>query len=647
MDRIATLVDLLKRASDAYYLSDSPIITDSQFDSLRDELESLDPGNDFLNQVGATVDSSPLQKTKLSIPMGSLKKISWNEGTSEYSTWLGSVRKAIGSGNKIAVQHKLDGLSIELTYKSGKFVRAVTRGDGKIGEDVTHNLKNAQGVVQDIGLNLDFYVRGESVIRIDTWKNNLSDMKNPRNAASGISRRKSDTSQSKYLTFIAFDIVCSEDEDDLFSSAMTWDSVSAQTDWLKAAGFSAVETFSCNENDVENVVKQICSRRDDIPYEIDGCVIKVEDIDLQEKMGEHDGRPYWARAWKFESSSGSAVVENVSWGVGTRGTVDPVANISPCDVMGVTISNVTLHNMDEVDRLGVCIGDTVEVARANDVIPKIIRVITQGSNRKTIECPTCPSCGSSTMRDGPVLRCSNMDNCPGVQFKRIAKWINKREIMYLGESALDKLVSSGHVNCIFDLYMLTVEKMTDAGIGQGMTKKILDEIKKSMDCTLADLLGSLSIDLLGRSQAQNIIDQGFGTLSQWEKVQVSDLSVLDGFGEGSKATRIASGVRSNWGTVRQLAAILNVQEGSCRSQNDVQGTGVLGNKSFCFTGKMNLSRGKIEKLCSENGGQVHSSVRKGLDYLVISDLNSTSSKAKNARKYGIKMITEDQFMEMV
>jgi len=652
-DRIKSLESMLREASEAYYLGSDPTMTDAQFDALKDELETIDPTNAFLSEVGSSVKTSPLQKVALSIPMGSLSKISWDNGPAEYATWLSSIQGKGHGNEKLTVQHKLDGLSIELTYKNGKFVRAVTRGDGMTGEDVTHNMKNACGVVMDVGVKMDFYVRGECVIKVADWKAHLFDMKNPRNAAAGITRRKSDTSQSKHLQFVAFDIIVNdESDDDLFAgNEILWKSVEEQIFWLQSAGFSTVFTTVALPNDVEQVVRGIQSGRGSLPCEIDGCVIKVNSLDLQEKLGSHAGRPYWARAWKFEASSGSAVINSVSWGVGTRGTIDPVAHITDCEVMGVTINNVTLHNLDEIARLGVAIGDEVEVVRAGDVIPKIVRVIKKGDNRQDIDCPKCPACGEETRRDGPVLRCSNMDTCSGVKNKRLAKWVSKRNIMYLGDSAIEKLVSSGTVSKVYDFYMLTVKSMVAAGIGEGMARKILAEIEKSLKCPLSDLLGSLSIDLLGRRQAQNMIDQGFGTLAQWRNISVAELQKLSGFGDGSKATRIAAGVKKNWNTIEELADILDVEEGSCRPPNsngaNAKTSGKLGGKSFIFTGAMSQTRDKMESLTKQHGGTIASGVSKSLSYLVIADPTSQSSKAKKARRLSVPMISEQQFMDMI
>ena len=647
MYRTQTLVSQLEAASAAYYADGDSLISDAQFDAMVDELERLDPDHPFLSKVGASASSQSLTKIRHSIPMGSLKKITYDNGPKEYSTWRNTCSSVAGSNPKVAVQVKLDGSSISLTYIDGRFKQAVTRGDGEEGEDVTNTVRKAKGVPSRINQRGTITVRGETILRVSIWEKKLSETtKNPRNCAAGIVRR-SDCENSELLNFVAFD--AKNNPCDILSDNYTWKTVEEQINWLSSLGFDPVDTIVVDADSVEDAVEKILANRPDYPYEIDGAVVKINDLSHQEKLGSHHGRPYWARAWKFPASGGHSTLLGVEWNVGTRGSVDPKALIKPVDVGGVTISNVTLHNMDEIDRLGIQIGDDIEVVRAGDVIPKIIRVVKRGANRTPIVCHSCPSCGYPTKIDGPILRCTNMENCGGVNAKRIKKWIDKRNIQFLGSSSLDKLIEFGHVNSIKDLYFLTVNKMIDAGIGDVMGRKILGEIEKSLDCDLSDLLGSLSIDLLGRSQAQNIIDQGISTLSQWKSLTEYDLDKLNGFGGGSKSNRIISGLKKNANQITELASFMNVVEGVTKQQspNSNSGSGKLSGMSFCFTGKMNHPRGKMEDMASQHGGEVHSKASKALTHLVIADVDSTSSKANSARKWGVKMISEDDFMRMI
>jgi len=630
-NRIQDLVSQLKKACDAYYQSDSPVMSDAEFDRLKDELTFLDPDNEFLKTVGAPVDSSELAKVKHEIPMGSLKKINNSEG--EFNTWLGSVTPTTGKSPVLSVNWKLDGSSIELIYKAGKFVQAITRGDGLIGEDVTHTIKNAKGFPKQLAEKVDISVRAEALFRLKDWNAFLNkEGKNPRNVAAGTVRR-TDGRNSEHLHCVAFNVIGSQ----------KWNTYKEKLGWLHARDFEVAQTYFVTPDKVKTVVDQTLSNRSNLAYEIDGLVISVDNCEHQDILGEKDGLPYWARAWKFPAMGGFSLLLDVTWDVGTRGTINPVAHVAPVDVGGVTIRKITLHNMDEISRLGIQIGDDIEVVRAGDVIPKIIRVVKQGQVRQKIVCNECPACGGKVHQDGPFMRCNN-DECEGVLNKRIMKYIKKREIMFLGDSALDKLIDAGVVTCVRDLYFLTVDNMTKAGLGEGMAQKILEEIKKSMSVTLSDLIGSLSIDLLGRSQAQNIVDGGISTLSQWKDLQSSDLIKLGGFQDVS-AGRICNSLRKNWKTVEELASILDVQEGKIPPKTHAKGK--LSGLSFCFTGAANKPRKELQRIVEDNGGVFADGVDSALNYLVIADLNSTSSKAVKARKLNIKMITEDQFLNMI
>ncbi len=377
MTTIVELERTLRQASHAYYSGAEATLSDQEFDLLRDELEELDPGNAFLSEVGAPVTNS-LTKVRHRMPMGSLKKITTE---AEFQTWVGSLlpkgkkTKTTFHDPKISVSLKLDGLSIELIYEKGKFVQAITRGDGEEGEDVTHTIKNAKFFPRTISVMDRVSVRCEAMLQIADWKEHFADKANPRNAASGLVRR-TDAKGSEHLVCIAFDV--------LFNGGFRTEH--ERIEWLIKEKFSTTPNQVVSASKVMQAIKWIEDQRDQLDYEIDGAVLKANDIDLQKELGEHnDRRPRWARAWKFAAMGGHSTLEGITWSVGTRGTITPVANIAPVKVGGTTIRNVSLHNVNEIDRLDLGIGDEIEVIRAGDVIPFIVRVI----NKEYI----CPLCG--------------------------------------------------------------------------------------------------------------------------------------------------------------------------------------------------------------------------------------------------------------
>ncbi len=621
-DRIAELERLLREASDLYYNSESTL-SDQDFDRFKDELEELDPDNAFLQEVGAPTDSA-LSKVKHKIPMGSLKKINTR---AEFDTWRNTVSKT-ASNLECLVECKLDGISIELIYRGGKFVQAITRGDGKIGEDVTHSITNAKGFPKTISVKTEVSVRCEALLLIEDWKKYLADKANPRNAVSGLVRR-TDGENSEHICCVAFDVLTDK----------SFVTEADRIKWLKSEKFFVTWSKAAKPDQVEKLVKGLEDRRADLKFEIDGAVVKLNVIDDQEALGEHNGRPYWARAWKFAAMGAHTILEDVEWAVGTQGTINPVAKVKPVGVGGTTISNVTLHNMDEIDRLGVQIGDEVEVIRAGDVIPKIVRVVTKGKKRTKITVDACPACGSDVERDGPKLLCTDSSNCVGTQFKKIQKWVKKRDIMYLGDSNLVVLWDNNVVRSVVDLYELTVDSMTKAGLGKRMSEKILEQIDKSRSCSVADLIGSLSLDLLGRSEAGNLVDNGIDTLEKFKKLTAKTIRHFPRFGQ-TKADRISTAIQDNWSLIEAVAAKLTI----AASKPKVKGK--LSGKSVCFTGTMQHKRGDLEQKVEDAGGEVRS-VSKGLTYLVIADSKSTSSKAVKARKFGVSLISEADFLKLV
>ena len=629
--KITEIESLLREASDAYYNSDTAIMSDAEFDDLRDQLESLDPANEFLQEVGSPT-SSMLPKVKHNIPMGSLTKM---KTVAELNTWRKSIPKT--KNGMAAVSLKLDGLSIELVYKNGKFVQAITRGDGNEGEDVTHTIKSAQYYPKTITEKRDVSVRCEAMVQIKDWKKHFKDKANPRNTASGLVRR-SDAVGSEHLVCVAFDVIF---DDHGFQTEED------RINWLKAQKFKVAPTEMIHIDKVEEAIDRIEQKRDKLPVEIDGAVIKVDDIAAQEKLGEHDGRPKWARAWKFAAMGGFTTVTGVEWSVGTQGTVTPVAVVAPVQVGGVTIQNVSLHNIANVERLDVRISDEVEVIRANDVIPHIVRVVKKADNRQRMYCKGCPECGKKVVRDGKRLVCSDLSNCAGVVFKRISKWIKKRRILYLGDSTLRLLFDADVVRSVPDLYRLTESAMVGAGVGAGDANRILPQIKQSENCSLSDLIGSFSLDLVGRSEASNLVNLGVNTMGEWKYLTADKIKVFPGY-QDTKANRIAASVKENWSLIEETAACLN---GGNQPQAAVQSAkskgGKLSGSSFCFTGTMSQPRAELQKMAADAGGDVHSSVRGGLTYLVMADPNSNSSKAQKARKLGITLISEDDFLAML
>jgi len=628
MDRVKELECILKEASYKYYNTDSPTMSDKRFDELRDELETLNPNNKFLKDVGSKINSK-LAKTKHSIAMGSLNKITTEQ---ELHTWLKSVIK-IKKDPLISLSLKLDGCSIELIYVNGLFKKAITRGDGIEGEDVTHNIIKSKHLPHSISIkDRTVSVRCECLLSIDDYKNHFKENSNARNTVSGLVRRLDGTG-SEYLICVAFDVSLRElktEEDKM--------------NWLRNENFSTVENKIVEIEDIISSINKIEEKRNNLIYEIDGVVLKVNDVPTQKALGEHNQRPYFAKAWKFKADREYSVVENITWSVGSDGRITPVANITPVEICGAIVRNVSLSNMDEIERLNISTGDEVEVIRAGDIIPKIIRVVKRNNNRKTIELNKCPICKSDVKRNGPFYICQNKENCIGVVTKRFKKWIKKINIMFLGDVNLSILLSTKIVTSIDDLYRLKISDMIRAGISSGMATKIYEQIQLSRECSLSDMIGSLSIDMLGRSQAADLKKRGINTIERWKALSVNQIIKFPGY-QLTKATRIVNSLRKNWELIEKMYDVLDVILVE-KITKDKQKTG---DKTMvvCLTGKMTKSRSEIVEILENAGCEISKSINKKVTHLCQANPNSKSSKTLAAAKLGIPVISEEELYNII
>jgi len=326
-----------------------------------------------------------------------------------------------------------------------------------------------------------------------------------------------------------------------------------------------------------------------------------------------------------------------------------VGKVAPVRVAGVTIISVSLANMDEVERLGVAIGDTVRVERAGDVIPQVVKVVKQGLLRKAIKVDKCPACGSLLIKEGAITRCGKPKECPGVRFAKIQGWVKKRNIMYLGDEALQKLWDSGAVREIRRIYQLEVSDMAPAGIGGGMARKIKAEIEKSRRVSFADFIGSLSLPMLGRRQAKKLLATGLAhDVHSLYTLDWKELAKHEGFGD-IKSKAIIHGVREAIGEIQVLEEQMQFtdMEAATVGGGPAVVEGPLGGRSFCFTGKSSLPRKDLWELVRKNGGVVDESVTKETNVLVLADLASTSSKAEKARRNGTVLMAEADFLKLV
>lgn len=633
----------------AYYDGAQPL-DDSLYDALKAELRRRDPSHPLLAQVGAPVNpKSALAKAKHRIPMGSLENATSTEDIGRYVRRVVKLLEEAGGGfpKVFTVEPKLDGFSIDLRYEGGVLVQAITRGDGVVGEDVTHNLMRANGVPRVIAENLNLSVRGETVVHRDDFARHFAGDANPRSSAAGTARRL-DGLRAEHLQFYAFNAVL----DDGTPLAKT---EQKSLDALRHLGFRVVESRLVGGETADDLIVALTEAWEEykilrvkMPYDIDGLVAKVANLAKSALCGESQGCPRAMVAMKW---AGSMVAQTTVVGlfnsVGRTGAITPVAVVREVECGGVRINRVSLANWDEVMRLGVGMGAEVTVERAGEVIPKVTKVTKPPV--AVFERPArCPECDQPTKVDGPRQLCTN-PSCQGQAFRKVYHWVQKRAIMHLGEECVDALMAvDGPVKRAADLYTVTMPDLVRACGGAVMARKVAASLEASRDCALHDLIGCVGVPGLGSTDALKVCR----TL----KLQtIHDLFTLDGrlmFAE-TDLLRVPSFAEEKaakaWNGLRLWAADLLALEQHLRVSAPPAagaGTGPMAGKKFCITGATEMDREHLKRVLCAAGGEWHSSVVNGLDYLVMADPNSASTKAEAARKKGIRCVSEKEVLDL-
>jgi len=559
------------------------------------------------------------------------------------------VKKKI-SNWKYVVEPKIDGLGVALVYENGMFVRGATRGDGRVGEEVTLNLKT----IRSIPLKIDderlanIEVRGEVFIPLDGFRqmNRQREEKgeqifaNPRNAAAG-SVRQLDPRIPASRPLDIFIYTLSYIERLEFSTH--WESLMT----LKKAGFKVnpLAKLCKNLDEVINYCNQLEDKRDDLDYEIDGAVIKVNELEYQKALGETTKHPRWAIAYKFKARQATTKLKEIKVQVGRTGALTPVAILEPVEVGGVTISRATLHNEDEVKRKDVRAGDIVLVERSGDVIPQVVKPIVEKrtGNEKKFEMPKkCPVCGSEVVRpeDEAVARCQNLQ-CPAQLKRRIQHFAsrNAMDIEHLGPETIDKLLDSGMVKGLEDLYHLEKNNILNLeGFEEKSAENLLEAIEKSKTRELSRLIFALGIRHVGQYAAQ-LLASNYGNIDSLGKASLEELEGIKGIGKETAVSVVQ--FFSDDSNKRQIKTLLD------RGVSPIgKAMGPLSGMQFVFTGGLeSLSRDEAQDLVMKAGGIVSNSVSKSTDFVVVGA--NPGSKFEKARKLGIKIIDEKEFKRLI
>jgi DNA ligase (NAD+) len=650
----------IEDANHRYYILDDPAITDAEFDALLRELLDLEEAHPQLRtpesptqRVGAT-PSERFAPFEHSAPMLSLANAFDAEELRAFDERVRKLAPSTGSGQaqiRYVCELKIDGLAIALDYRNGLLVRGGTRGDGRVGEEITPNLKT----IPTIPLRLRhpevfLEVRGEVYLRKSDFeklnarreREGLPVFANPRNAASGgVRQLDPKLTAQRRLSFFAYAI----------AQGPALKTQSKALEYLRAAGF-AVNDHIEPAADIETVI-DYCRRwedaRDTLDYEIDGVVVKVDDLAVQERLGAVSREPRWAVAYKFKPREARTRLLDITITVGRTGTLNPNAVLEPVQIGGVTVKSATLHNAEYIASNDIRIGDTVLVTRAGDVIPRVVGPVLSertGKERRFKMPDVCPVCGSAV--DHPpgeaMARCTNA-SCPAQVFERVRHFASRgaMDIEGLGDVLADALTGLGLVHDIADIYALDAEKLGSVPrMGDKSVAKLLEAIEGSKTRGLARVLTGLGIRFVGEQTAA-ILAGDFGSIDAIAAASEEDLRQSEGIGpEVAASVRLFFEQPANRGMIERLRGAGVVMAGAQRAR----GAGPLATKTFVLTGTLpTLTRDEAAALIVARGGKVSGSVSGKTDYVVAGD--AAGSKLAKARELGISVLDEEGFRRLL
>jgi DNA ligase (NAD+) len=613
---------LIRYHQDVYYNGEAEI-SDAEFDALWDELRTLAPEHPLLKKIGRdAADGFP--KARHIIPMGSQDKAANAES---FLSWAAS-----HSYPSYLVQHKLDGASLELQYADGRLVRAVTRGDGITGDDITANAKKMRGVLEQIDAGFSGGIRGEVVMFRDVWKKKYADKANCRNAANGLMRRK-DGAGSPDLTVITYDAA--------ETGAKRFETEPQKLEWLKAQGFLTVAVEECPTADaVVKFREKEAKNRAKLPYDIDGLVVKnpVTDQDDLKKA-----RPDTQIAFKFEPEQAVSTLIAVEWSE-SGATYTPIGIVEPVRLAGTTVQRANLCNPAMIRNLGLKTGSRVIIEKRGEIIPKINGLAEEPSLlAEDIPVPAvCGVCGAGLVDEGTRLYCPNPD-CPKRLLHRLKKWAAVLDIRELGEKLINQLFDKGRVRDIADLFTLeSGELALYDRMGALSAEKVIRNIREKRELSLAAFIAGFDMEGIGETLMENIMASGFDTLSKLRAASLEELAAVFGIGE-ERALSIKAGLEQ---TAADMDAVLAAGPVTIAPPR-AAGLPFEG-KSFCFTGELTtMKRNEAEARVKSLGGAAKSAVVKGLSYLVTNTPESGSAKNKKARELGIAIIDEAAFLALV
>lgn len=650
--RVRELREAIEYHNYKYYVLNQPEISDTEYDRLFRELVEIESKFPELitpdsptQRVGGSV-AKEFAETAHLFPMYSLANV---HNFDEFLEFVKRIKKISRLENiEFVCEYKFDGVAVEIVYRNGVLDIASTRGDGNVGEDVTANVKTIRNVPLRIPFDKEVAVYGEVImfkedfVRLNEEKEKLGEpvFANPRNASAGSLRQLDPrVTASRNLRFYAYYLKSN------FNVGTRKQSENIEL--LRSWRFAVPETFvSSSIDEIREYFERIEEERSNFPFDMDGIVIKVNDLGLHDVLGVVGKDVRWAVAWKFRPEQGVTKVKGVVFQVGRTGVITPVAELEPVKIKGATISRVSLHNFDEIERIGLKVGDKVIVERSGDVIPYIARVMVEersGDEKEVLPPEKCPECGSKVVRlEGEVAyRCVN-NSCPAQIAEKLKYVVSKGkfDIQGLGDEIIEKLFGLGYVKDISDIFFLDAKKLFLAGVGEKNSIKVEKAINKAKTIEYDRFITSLGIRYVGEQTAKLLANK-FQPIERLMNAKYEELVEVEGIGEV-----VARSIVSFFRNERNVSSIRRMLEAGVKIVYPVAGKSALSGKTVVVTGSLkNFSREEVKRILSALGCKVSESVSTRTDYVLVGE--NPGSKYDKARELGVKTISEEEFLNLL
>lgn len=645
MDRMHELVKQLNDHAYRYYVLDDPIISDGEYDRLYDELVALEKRSGVVLPDSPTirVGDKPLSKFEQVRHRGKLFSLDKCQSKEEMLAWLKKL-DVNGQMPLCSVEYKFDGLTINLTYEDGVLTQAATRGNGEIGEVVTAQVRTIKSVPLSIPYKGVLEVQGEGIMTLSALaayneRQDVVPLKNARNGVAGAIRNLDpQVTAERKLDMICYNVNYIED--------INFRDGRQMLEFLRQNNFklSSYCKYCKTPQEVLSALDEIESRRDSLDFLIDGAVVKVDDTAMREELGYTQKFPRWAMAYKFAAEEATTTVRDVIWQVSRTGKLNPLAVLDPVDLAGVTVSRATLSNLSEIRRKDIKIGSRVFIRRSNDVIPEITGIAAHTENSREIIPPSvCPACGAPVIQDGIFLKCSNVRACANTIVSALSHFCERdaMDIEGLSDKTLELLYGLGKVKAFHDIYALKEEDFDEVeGFKDKRTGNLLAAIEKSKATTLARFLYAIGIPNIGKKSAGQL-EEAFRTLEGVMNAGKEDLVALDDFGE-----IMADGVLSYFADEHNREEINALLRAGITFKEKELKQGVFSSMRVVLTGSLSsMKRSKAKEEIEARGGSVADSVSKTVDLVVAGE--EAGSKLDKAKKLGIKIIGEEEFLSML